>query len=145
MKWFFISILVSLFSVFVLMAMFISSEDELSRTYDNLDVASKDGLVKDGLIPSTVNPSATKISVSFMPDSTRAFISFRYNGEYPIDANHWMYNVDRSVQRVFCKAKRHFNRKVFEGSLSYFELENSCGEVMYLAVDRKTRTAYITQ
>lgn len=145
MKWFFISLLASLFSVFVLMALYISNTEEVLRTYDNLEKASEDGLVKEGLIPTTINPSASKISISFMSDSTRAFVSFRYAGCYPFDANKWVYSINNEVQSIFCKARRHFNRQVFEGSLSYFELEDNAGHTMYLAVDKKAHLAYLAQ
>jgi hypothetical protein len=145
MKWFFIPLLASLFSIFVLMALFVANDDEILRTYDNLGKAKEDGLVKEGLIPCSINPTASKISISFMPDSTRAYVSFRYKGNYPLDANRWIYSLNDDVQRIFCKAHRHFNRQVFEGSLSYFELQDNHGHTVYLAVDNDTHTAYLAQ
>lgn len=145
MKWFLIPFLASLFSVFVLMALFITNDEEILRTYDNLSKANEDGLVKDGLIPTSINPTATKISISFMPDSTRAYISFRYKGKYPLDANKWIYSINENVQSMFCKARRHFNRQMFEGSLNYFELQDNCGHRMYLAIDKDSRVAYLAQ
>lgn len=145
MKWFFISLLVSLFSVFVLMALFIVNDEEIIRSYDNLDKAKEDGLVKEGLIPNSINPTATKISISFMPDSTRAYLSFRYKGCFPLDASKWVYTLNEEVQQMFCKARRHFNRQVFEGSLKYFELQDNRGQTMYLAIDSDTHIAYLAQ
>jgi hypothetical protein len=145
MKWFFISLLASLFCVFVLMALYVTSDEEILKTYDSLAKAKKDGLVKDGLIPATINSTATKISISFMPDSSRAYLSFRYKGSYPMDASRWIYSVNSDIQQLFCKARRHFNRQVFEGSLKYFELQDNHGHTMYLAVDDDAHMAYLAQ
>lgn len=145
MKWFFVSLLISLFSVFVLMALFIANDKMILRSYDSLAKAKEDGLVKDGLIPTSITPSATRINIAFEPDSTRAYVSFRYNNGYPFDSSKWIYSVNAGVQRFFCKAQKHFNRQVFEGTLTYFELQDCSGHTMYLAVDDRTHTAYVTQ
>lgn len=144
MKWLFLLLLISLASVFTLMAHFISEPDEMYKAYDSLDKAEKDGAVDDCLIPSTINPSASNIKLICKPDSTRIFLSFKYSGHYPLNQNEWIYTLNSEVQKVFCKARKQFNRKIFEGTLKYFELQNGQGKTIYVAVDNRSHTAYVS-
>lgn len=144
MKWLFLLLLISLASVFTLMAHFISEPEEMYKAYDSLNKAEEDGAVDDGLIPSAINPSASNIRVICKPDSTNILLSFKYAGLYPLDQNEWFYTLNSEVQKVFCKARKQFKRNIFEGTLKYFELQNAQGKTIYVAVDNHSHTAYVS-
>jgi hypothetical protein len=144
MKWLFVSLVASLVCVFTLMALYIVTDDEKFKTYDNLGKAADDGAVKGGLIPETICSSASNIHLAFRPDSSNVFLSFNFHGALPLDNKVWSYTMNQEIQKLFCRARKHFNRSLFEGSMNYFELQNCKGQVIYLAVDRRSNTAYLS-
>lgn len=144
MKWLFFSLLASLASVFALMALYIVTDDEKYKSYENFDCAVKDGAVRNEFIPSAITSSATDLRIAYKSDSSNVFLSFCYNGQFPLSQKEWTYNSNQDVQRIFCKARKHFNRNLFEGNLSYFELQNYRGKTIYMAVDRYNKIAYLS-